>query len=49
MFGFYSMQLTMLRFISLKNINLFTVIVKGAVLGNWNIFPGKNMFVAPLY
>lgn len=54
---FYSMQLTMLRFISAENQveqvkkkkgRLFAVTLKRAVLGNWNIFPEKNMIVAPL-
>lgn len=57
MICFYSMQLTMLRFISAENQveqvkkkkgRLFAVTLKRAVLGNWNIFPEKNMIVAPL-
>lgn len=31
-----------------KKGRLFAVTLKRAVLGNWNIFPEKNMLVGPL-
>lgn len=55
MFCFYFVQLTMLRFINaenqveqVKNSRLFAVTLKRAMVGSWNIFPEKNMLVAPL-